>query len=79
MSHPVAPALPEIAPQRGEVVAYDATAGYGTIRGSDGREWWFHCTAIADGSRLIDVGTVGVFSLVPGHSGRWEAVGIVSG
>ena len=24
MSHPVAPALPEIAPQRGEVVAYDA-------------------------------------------------------
>ena len=73
-----APALPELAPQRGEVIAYDAAAGYGTIRGSDGLEWWFHCTAIADGSRLIAVGASGVFSLVPGRSGRWEAVGIVS-
>jgi cold shock CspA family protein len=73
-----APALPELALQRGEVVAYDASAGYGTIRGADAREWWFHCTAIADGSRLIAVGASGVFSLVPGRSGRWEAVGIVS-
>ena len=73
-----APALPELAPQRGEVIAYDVAAGYGTIRGSDGREWWFHCTAIADGSRRIAVGASGVFSLAAGRSGRWEAVGIVS-
>ena len=70
--------LPEIVPQRGEVIAYDAVAGYGTVRGTDGREWWFHCTAIADGSRQIDVGAVGTFTVVPGRSGRWEAVGIVS-
>ena len=79
MVDPVAPAFPETLPQRGEVITYDAAAGYGTIRGTDGREWWFHCTSITDGSRQIDVGASGVFSLVPGHSGRWEAVGIVSG
>lgn len=75
----VDPALPETLPQRGEVTAYDAAAGYGTVRGVDGREWWFHCTSIADGSRQIDVGAAGVFSLVTGRSGRWEAAGIVKG
>jgi hypothetical protein len=25
------------------------------------------------------VGAVGTFTVVPGHSGRWEAVGIVAG
>ena len=78
MVDPLAPALPEILPQRGEVIAYDEAAGYGTIRGVDGREWWFHCTAIADGSRQIDVGAVGTFTLVAGRFGRWEAMGIVT-
>lgn len=73
---PVAPSS-MIAPQVGKVVAYDTAAGYGTIRGEDGREWWFHCTALADGSRSIDVGESGVFSVSPGRAGRWEAVGIV--
>ena len=72
-------AVPGGAPRRGEVVDYDPAAGYGTIRDADGDEWWFHCTAIADGTRRIDVGAVGTFTLVAGHRGRWEAVGITKG
>ena len=34
----------------------------------------FHCTAIADGSRVIDVGRTVSFSVGPAGPGRWEAV-----
>jgi cold shock CspA family protein len=57
----------------GTVIAFDEHRGYGTVRGTDGRELFFHCTAIADGSRRIAVGTEVVFAVVPGHCGRWEA------
>jgi hypothetical protein len=33
----------------------------------------FHCTAIADGSRTIEVGTFVTFDVVAGRLGRWEA------
>ena len=58
---------------RGRVVAFDAHAGYGTVRGDDGRELFFHCTAIADGSRRIPTGADVSYEVVPGHNGRWEA------
>ncbi|MEW6152533.1 MAG: cold shock domain-containing protein [Actinomycetota bacterium] len=57
----------------GTVATFDEHAGYGTVRGDDGRTLFFHCTAIADGSRTIEVGRAVAYSVVPGHGGRWEA------
>ena len=58
--------------RQGRVADYDHAAGYGTVVGHDD-SWFFHCTAIADGSRSIAVGTAVDFTLVPGHLGRMEA------
>ena len=57
----------------GTVTAFDDSAGYGTVTDDAGREWFFHCTAVADGSRTIAEGEAVEFSLVPGRLGRWEA------
>lgn len=57
----------------GTVADFDDHGGYGTVTDVDGREWPFHCTAIADGSRTIDVGTSVRFRVIPGRPGRWEA------
>ncbi|MEZ5168321.1 MAG: cold shock domain-containing protein [Acidimicrobiales bacterium] len=56
----------------GEVVTFDESAGYGTVRDAHG-EWFLHCTAIANGSRAVAVGTAVRFVLAPGHRGRMEA------
>lgn len=58
------------------MVAFDEDAGYGTVRADTGVEHFFHCTAIADGSRRIDVGAHVTFRVVPGHNGQWEAASI---
>ena len=63
----------------GVVVDFDATKGYGTIRGDDGRDYFFHCTAIADGSRTIDKDAHVEFAVVAGHLGRWEAAAVRPG
>jgi cold shock CspA family protein len=60
----------------GTVAAYDEAAGYGELVDRDGGRWWFHCTAIADGSRSIPVGAAVRFHLVPGHLGRHEAADV---
>jgi len=57
----------------GVVAAFDDAKGIGTIRGDDGREYSFHCTALVDGSRTIDEGTGVAYEVVAGHLGRWEA------
>ena len=57
----------------GTVVAFDDERGTGIVRAEDGRDLFFHCTAIADGSRRIDVGQQVSFHVVAGHLGRWEA------
>ena len=57
---------------RGRVTAFDEAVGLGTVAGDDGREYPFHCTQIADGTRTIAVGAAVVFRLWP-HLGRWEA------
>jgi len=57
----------------GTVTEFDDVKGLGTVTGDDGREWFFHCTQIADGSRTIEVGTAVTFEVVPGHLGQWEA------
>lgn len=56
----------------GRVADFDEAAGYGTIHDADG-DWFFHCTAIADGSRSIETGADVDFALAPGHLGRMEA------
>jgi len=60
----------------GTVVDFDEHRGSGTVRGDGGRELAFHCTSLADGSRVIEPGTAVVFTVVAGHHGRWEAAEI---
>lgn len=56
------------------MTAFDEHAGLGEVTGVDGTVHPFHCTAIADGTRTIPVGAAVTFAVVPGRSGRWEAV-----
>jgi cold shock CspA family protein len=64
--------------RRGTVVDFDDERGLGTVRDDDGTTHPFHCTAIADGSRHVDVGAVVEYSLVAGRVGRHEADGLTS-
>ena len=61
---------------RGTVSEYDEAKGYGTVRADDGRDLFFHCTQIADGSRTIPVATAVEFEVAAGRNGRWEATDI---
>ena len=58
---------------RGTVAEFDEHAGFGTIRAEDGRELFFHCTQLIDGTRAVEVGVAVRFEIVPGPLGRWEA------
>jgi len=60
----------------GTVTAFDEHRGLGEVTADDGARYSFHCTAIADGTRTIAVGTAVEFVVVPGHLGRWEAAAI---
>lgn len=60
----------------GRVSAFDDDRGLGTVLGDDGAELGFHCTAIADGTRTIDVGAPVSYLTRPRHLGRWEATDI---
>ncbi|HEY1633968.1 MAG TPA: hypothetical protein VGF64_04365 [Acidimicrobiales bacterium] len=62
----------------GRVATFDEERGLGSVVTDDGRFFPFHCTAIADGSRTIAVGTRVALSVVAGHLGRWEATGLAS-
>lgn len=64
-------------PVSATVTSFDAHVGLGTIRLDDGSEVPFHCAEIADGSRLIEVGTR-VSCTVRPKFGRPEAFGLVS-
>jgi cold shock CspA family protein len=61
----------------GRVSGFDEVTGLGTVTAADGTEYPFHCTAVADGSRSIEVGAAVVFDVAAGHRGTWEARGIV--
>ncbi len=61
----------------GTVASFDDPRGIGTVTDeSDGQEYFFHCTAVADGTRTIDVGATVEFEVVPGRRGQWEAAGL---
>ncbi|MEY2438296.1 MAG: cold shock protein [Acidimicrobiaceae bacterium] len=57
---------------RGTVVAFDDAAGLGEVTADDGSTYPFHCTAIGDGTRTIEVGACVDFELEP-RLGRYEA------
>ena len=61
------------APKLGAVSEFDDPRGLGVVRSDDGETFPFHCTALADGSRTVDVGARVVFTVAPGHRGRYEA------
>ena len=61
----------------GQVTAFDARRGLGTVTDSLGETFDFHATAIADGSRRIDEGAAVAFTISPGHRGRFEARSLV--
>jgi cold shock CspA family protein len=60
----------------GVVAEFDELRGLGVIRGDDGADVPFHCTAIADGSRTVETGRRVSYEVVPGLLGRWEASGV---
>jgi cold shock CspA family protein len=56
------------------VADFDPDRGFGTVVGDQGGEaLFFHCTAIADGSRMIETGARVRYQVAPGQLGRWEA------
>ncbi len=62
----------------GVVVSFDSARGIGEVSDNAGGTLGFHCTAVADGSRSIAVGTRVHFRKVPGHAGRYEATELVA-
>ena len=60
----------------GSVAEFDKHAGLGVIVGDDAKSYPFHCTAIADGTRDIAVGTKVTFTIAAGHKGQLEATEI---
>jgi cold shock CspA family protein len=62
----------------GRVESFDEHRGTGVVIAESGEHFPFHCTAIADGTRTIAVGSDVEFELVPGRLGRWEAAAIKS-
>jgi cold shock CspA family protein len=63
--------------RQGVVRAFDEAAGHGTVTDDkDGTERYFHCTAIADGSRTIALDLTVTFVLAPGVTGGWEAADV---
>ena len=65
-----------ISQERGEVLDYDDAAGIGIVRAQDGADYFFHCTSIADGSRMIAQGTPVSFAITAGRQGLWEAIDV---
>ena len=47
----------------GRVATFDDPAGFGEVADDEGRRWWFHCTAIADGTRTIAEGAEVCFAI----------------
>ena len=64
----------------GRVATFDDPEGYGTVAADEpAGTWFFHCTAIADGSRTIEPGATVQFEVTAGRMGRYEATAIHPG
>jgi cold shock CspA family protein len=66
---------PSFGDATGTVSAFDKESGLGEIT-NDTAVYPFHCTAIADGTRDIEVGKAVTFTIAAGHLGRLEAMDI---
>lgn len=62
--------------RRGRVAEYDDHKGYGHLEVEGGGRLFFHCTAIADGSRTIAVGAEVEFEPVTDPRGQPEAADV---
>jgi cold shock protein len=60
-------------PRQGVVSAFEEERGLGTVTDEDGATFDFHCSALVDGTRSVEVGRAVVFVVRPGHRGRLEA------
>jgi cold shock CspA family protein len=67
------PVLPATGNVQGIVGAFDDHRGIGEVITDDGTHLRFHCTAIADGTRTIAVGTEVDLAIVNGPLGDYEA------
>jgi cold shock CspA family protein len=56
----------------GVVTDFDEPRGLGTIE-AEGHAYPFHCTALIDGTRTVEVGAAVTFEVRPAGMGRWEA------
>jgi cold shock CspA family protein len=74
----VAGPVPPAGPHHGRVTSFDPRRGLGTLTDDTGTSYGFHATAIADGSRRIEVGQTVMFRVAPGHRGRYEARSLVA-
>ena len=61
------------APVTGTVASFDAERGLGTVADEEGNVLTFHCSAITDGTRQIDVGQPVTYLVRPGQRGLLEA------
>jgi CspA family cold shock protein len=61
---------------KGRVATFDDPRGVGEVETADGQRLFFHCTAIADGSRTIQPGVAVEFDVVAGPLGAPEATQI---
>ncbi len=57
----------------GHVTSFDAHVGTGIVTSEAGKDWMFHLTAIADGTRMIEAGQRVAFVVEAGGPGQWEA------
>jgi cold shock CspA family protein len=71
-------AVPSAGLHHGRVASFDRGRGLGTVADDAGPSYGFHATAIADGSRCIEVGAAVMFLVEPGHRGLYEARSLVS-
>ena len=60
-------------PRTGTVTSFAEDRGLGTVTDDEGSTFDFHCTALSDGSRAVEVGRPVVFVVRAGHRGRLEA------
>jgi cold shock CspA family protein len=60
----------------GVVTKFDEARGDGLITGDTGELFYFHCVALRDGSRHVDVGTRVSAQRSVGHLGEDEATDI---
>ena len=70
--------VPSAGPHHGRVASFDRRRGLGTVVDDAGPSYGFHATAIADGTRCIEVGAAVMFMVAPGHRGLYEARSLVS-